>query len=199
MVYVLKECPPAQSIGKTVIGKGYMFVWDPRESAPYLIAPESINRCKLKVPRNARICASHVGEYVPQYDEHLSPRTFIPAERPTPVSTAVPTERADDAVTEYTPSFADEDVARLAEVAETEPPDKPPVASSSSRDGLVEGAAPSAPSKSLDDKMLVELGDGVPFKDGVLKKETTSPQHLLTVNTLSQESLLLIVPYCKRH
>ena len=30
-VYVLKECPPAQSIGKTVIDKGYMFVWDPRE------------------------------------------------------------------------------------------------------------------------------------------------------------------------
>ena len=25
-VYVLKECPPAQSIGKTVIDKGYMFV-----------------------------------------------------------------------------------------------------------------------------------------------------------------------------
>ena len=72
----------------------------------FLTAPENINRCKLKVPRNARICASHVVEYVPQYDEHLSPRTFIPADRLTPVSTA---ERADDAVTEYTPSFADED------------------------------------------------------------------------------------------
>ena len=34
-VYVLKECPPAQSIGKTVIDKGYMFVWDPRENVPY--------------------------------------------------------------------------------------------------------------------------------------------------------------------
>ena len=26
-VYVLEECPPAQSIGKTVVDKGYMFVW----------------------------------------------------------------------------------------------------------------------------------------------------------------------------
>ena len=164
-VYVLKECPPAQSIGKTVIDKGYMFVWDPRENVPYLIAPENINRCKLKVPRNARICASRVVEYVPQYDEHLSPRAFVPADRLAPVSTAVPAERTDDVMTEYTPSFADEDVARLAEVAEAESPDEPPAASSGSRDGLPESAAPSAPPKSLDDKLLVELGDGVPFKD----------------------------------
>ena len=61
-----------------------------------------------------------VVEYVPQYDEHLSPRAFLPADRLAPVSTAVPAERADDAVTEYTPSFADEGVARLAEVAEAE-------------------------------------------------------------------------------
>ena len=33
--YVLKECPPAQSIGKTVVDKGYIFVWDPREKVPY--------------------------------------------------------------------------------------------------------------------------------------------------------------------
>ena len=59
-VYVLKDCPPAQSIGKTVIDKGYMFVWDPRESVPCLIAPENINRCKMKAPRNARIWSSRV-------------------------------------------------------------------------------------------------------------------------------------------
>ena len=63
-------------------------------------------------------------------------------------------------------------MARLAPVAEAESPDEPPAASSGSRDGLVEGAAPSAPSKSLDDKLLVELGDGVPFKDDVFKKES---------------------------
>ena len=51
----MKDCPPAQSIGKTVMDKGYMFVWDPRENVPYLIAPENINRCKLKVPRNAML------------------------------------------------------------------------------------------------------------------------------------------------
>ena len=81
-VYVLKECPPAQSIGKTVIDKGYMFVWDPRENVPYLIAPENINRCRMKVPRNARICASRVVEYVPQYDEELTPRHFCAQRAP---------------------------------------------------------------------------------------------------------------------
>ena len=44
-VYVLEECPPAQSIGKTVVDKGYMFVWDPREKVPYLIAPQNLKRC----------------------------------------------------------------------------------------------------------------------------------------------------------
>ena len=73
-----------------------MFVWDPRENVPYLIAPENINRCKLKVPRNARICASRVVEYVPQYDEQLSPRNFVPAERLTPVSTALPADPLPD-------------------------------------------------------------------------------------------------------
>ena len=49
-VYVLKECPPAQSIGKTVVDKGYLFVWDPSESVPYLVAPQDIKRCRLRVP-----------------------------------------------------------------------------------------------------------------------------------------------------
>ena len=166
----------------------YMFVWDPRESVPYLIAPENINRCKLKVPRNARICASRVVEYVPEYDQHLSPRAFIHADRLTPVSTAVPAEPAQDAESGYTPSFVGEDVARSAVVAEADSPSEPAAASSGSRDGVVEGAAPSAPSNPLDDKLLVELGDGVPFKDDVLKKEATSHQHLLTHYTKN--------PYC---
>ena len=89
-VYVLEECPPAQSIGKAVIDKGYMFIWDPRESVPYLIAPENVNRCRLKVPRNAKICASRVVEYVPQYDEELTPCSFDPNERPAPVPNAMP-------------------------------------------------------------------------------------------------------------
>ena len=52
-MYVLKECPPAQSIGKMVVDKGYLFVWDPSESVPYLVAPQDIKRCKLKIPRDA--------------------------------------------------------------------------------------------------------------------------------------------------
>ena len=57
-VYILKECPPAQSIGKTVMDKGYMFIWDPREQVPYLIPPSIIPKCRLRIPRKHRICAS---------------------------------------------------------------------------------------------------------------------------------------------
>ena len=84
-VYVLNNCPPAQSIRKTVIDKGYMFIWDPRENVPYLVAPENILRCRMKIPRNARICASRVVEYVPQYDEKLAAKPFIPGEHLTPI------------------------------------------------------------------------------------------------------------------
>ena len=75
------------------------------KNVPYLIAPENINRCKLKVPRNARICASRVVEYVPQYDEQISPRNFVPAERLTPVSTALPADPAPDNVMKNRASY----------------------------------------------------------------------------------------------
>ena len=65
-VYVLKEWPSAQSIDKTVMDKGYMFIWDPREQVPYMIPPALIDRCKINVPRKHRICATRVVEYVPQ-------------------------------------------------------------------------------------------------------------------------------------
>ena len=68
-VYVLKESPPALSIGKTVIDGGYLVVWDPRESQPYLVAKADVYRCKLRVPRTARINATRVVEYVPQFEE----------------------------------------------------------------------------------------------------------------------------------
>ena len=49
----LNECPPAQSIGKTVIDRGYLFIWDPRENVPYLVPPSEIGKCKLRVPRRS--------------------------------------------------------------------------------------------------------------------------------------------------
>ena len=70
-VYVLDSCPPAQSIGKAVIDGGFMFIWDPRNQVPYMVKPKDVHRCKLKVPRDARVNAT---EYVPQYDEHVTPR-----------------------------------------------------------------------------------------------------------------------------
>ena len=59
-VYVLDQCPPAQSIGKTVIDKGYLFVWDPQEEVPYLVSPRDRKQCNIEV----RICASRVVDYI---------------------------------------------------------------------------------------------------------------------------------------
>ena len=42
-------------------------------------------RCRLRVPRNARICASRVVEYVPQYDEETTPIPYQKPERLVPV------------------------------------------------------------------------------------------------------------------
>ena len=89
-VYVLKECPPALSIGKTVIDGGHLFVWDPRESQPYLVSKSDIHRCKLRVPRNARINATRVVEYVPQFEEQLQPRVASASTSLSPVTTALP-------------------------------------------------------------------------------------------------------------
>ena len=99
-VYILKECPPAQSIGKTVMDKGYMFIWDPREQVPYLIPPSIVPRCRLRIPRKHRICASRVVEYVPQYDEKVKPIRLVPPERLQPLGAidATPAETAPDPV-----------------------------------------------------------------------------------------------------
>ena len=91
-VYVLKECPPALSIGKTVIDGGHLFVWDPRENQPYLVA----KRCKLRVPRSARINATRVVEYVPQFEEQLQPRVASANTSLSPVTTALPSPPEDE-------------------------------------------------------------------------------------------------------
>ena len=130
----------------------------------------------MKVPRNARICASRVVEYVPQYDEELTPRHFVPSEHLAPVSTAVPAPPVEtDAPADdeedpndpgYAPSFGGSDLPSPSELDEILDP-KP-----------VEDAAgpPSAsePKHPMDDKLLVELGDGEPPKDEVLKQQATS-------------------------
>ena len=81
---------PALSIGKTVIDGGHLFVWDPRENQPYLVAKTDIHRCKLRVPRNARINATRVVEYVPQFEEQLQPRVASASSSLSPVTTALP-------------------------------------------------------------------------------------------------------------
>ena len=85
-VYVLNECPPAQSIGKTVIDRGYLFFWDPRENVPYLVPPSEIGKCKLRIPRRSRINASRVFEYVPRYDEVVKPQIVDQAANLRPIN-----------------------------------------------------------------------------------------------------------------
>ena len=178
-VYVLKECPPAQSIGKTVVDKGYLFVWDPSESVPYLVAPQDIKRCKLRVPRNARICASRVVEYVPQYDEEIKPVEFSQGSRMVPTPTAIPAESEEiprdlrivdeDAA----PSIADAEGPDLRDVEEAGEPVE-------SKEGGAASSAPKDGSHPLDDVPLADLADGEPPKDDVLRKEAESPEHMLT-------------------
>ena len=178
-VYVLKECPPAQSIGKTVVDKGYLFVWDPSESVPYLVAPQDIKRCRLRVPRNARICASRVVEYVPQYDEEIKPVEFSQGSRMVPTPTAIPAESEEiprdlrivdeDAA----PSIADAEGPDLRDVEEAGEPVE-------SKEGGAASSAPKDGSHPLDDVPLADLADGEPPKDDVLRKEAESPEHMLT-------------------
>ena len=196
-VYVLKECPPAQSIGKTVVDKGYLFVWDPSESVPYLVAPQDIKRCRLRVPRNARICASRVVEYVPQYDETIEPVAFNQGSRMVPTPTAIPAESEEvpkdspPAVEEYkvpsiaeempldddvSPSIADAEGPNLEDVAEVGEASEP----SGSKEGGAASGAPGDKGHPLDDVPLADLADGEPLKDEVLKKEAESLEHMLT-------------------
>ena len=195
-MYVLKECLPAQSIRKTVVDKGYLFVWDPSESVPYLVAPQDIKRCKLKVPRNARICASTVVEYVPQYDEEICPIEFSQGTRLTPTPTAIPAESSgpvegpplsvdearaacpEDAILdeEAAPSVADAEGPNLADVVEEIVGEKPP----ESEQGFAAPSAPTGGSHPLDDVPLADLADGEPPKEDALRKEAESPEHMLT-------------------
>ena len=104
-VYVLNKCPPAQSIGKTVIDRGYLFIWDPRENVPYLVPPSEIGKCKLRVPRRFRINASRVVEHVPQYDEVVKPQIVDQAANLRPINVVgSPVQVEDDAV-----SLSDDD------------------------------------------------------------------------------------------
>ena len=84
-VYVLKKCPPAFSVGKAVLDEGSLFVWDPRDERPFFVKKEDVHRCKLKIPRKARINATRVVEYVPQFDETLNPTRREPNPSLSPV------------------------------------------------------------------------------------------------------------------
>ena len=191
-VYILKECPPAQSIGKTVMDKGYMFIWDPREQVPYLIPPSIVPKCRLRIPRKHRICASTVVEYVPQYDEKVKPIRFVPPERLQPLGAidATPAETTPDPVSdeEYTPSVAADDVSEPVESVEDASPRSSAVGSETA-----EAFAGGIPPHPDDDKTPIELaydGDEARIADDLtmLKKAAFEEPHILT--TLSQEFLL---------
>ena len=183
-VYILKECPPAQSIGKTVMDKGYMFIWDPREQVPYLIPPSIVPKCRLRIPRKHRICASTVVEYVPQYDEKVKPIRFVPPERLQPLGAidATPAETTPDPVSdeEYTPSVAADDVSEPVESVEDASPRSSAVGSETA-----EAFAGGIPPHPDDDKTPIELaydGDEARIADDptMLKKAAFEEPHILT-------------------
>ena len=197
-VYVLEECPPAQSIGKAVIDKGYMFIWDPRESVPYLVAPENVNRCRLKVPKNAKICASRVVEYVPQYDEELTPCSFDPNERSAPVPNAMPASSVgtetlvgvDGANGHGNSSAPTINVFPSAKDVKAdlapESVDDAVVLANTSGSKMVVVDVPNVPNNPMDDQLLVELGSGEPPKDKILKQQATNPKHVRLNSSNSQ-------------
>ena len=157
-VYVLHDCPPAQSIGKTVMDQGHLFIWDPRENVPYLVPPKDISRCKINVPRNARINASRVVEYVPQYDEVVKPKLAESSTHLWPIEAAAMSAAEDDVV-----SLCD-DSCQASDEGE---PDQVPA-------NML--AAEEAPPPE-DELPLIAFGDGDPTHDTALKEQAKSPEH----------------------
>ena len=158
-VYVLRGCPPAQSIGKTVMDQGHLFIWDPRENVPYLVPPKDISRCKINVPRNARINASRVVEYVPQYDEVVKPKLAESSTHLWPIEAAAMSAAEDDAVSLCDDSCQASDEGEIDQVpvnmlaAEEAPPPE-------------------------DELPLIAFGDDDPTHDTALKEQAKSPEHM---------------------
>ena len=187
-VYILNECPPAQSIGKTVMDKGYMFIWDPREQVPYLVPPSVVPQCRLRIPRKHRICASRVVEYVPQYDEEVTPVDYVPPDRLQPMgavdASPASTSHEDSIFSDgelSTPSVADDVVSEPMDLDS----DVSPKSNSSQSRGSI-AAAPSAGAERVpphpdDDKTLLEIADveldGTPE---ALKAAAFEEPHILT-------------------
>ena len=204
-VYVLNECPPAQSIGKTVIDQGYLFIWDPSSS----------------VPRRSRINASRVVEYVPQYDEVVKPQIVDQAANLRPINVVgSPAKVEDDAVSlsdddsfivdpcQDFPSSAQvpeeekeqlnaliDDVVQEIKVASltrnekpampapeerapAKPPDPPPVPPPV---GAPPAPAPAVPEHPDDERRLVDFAEGGELRDEPrLWAEASSPEHQRT-------------------
>ena len=78
--------------------QGHLFVWNPCENVPYLVPPKELRRCKINVPRNARINASRVVEYVPQYDEVVKPKLAELSTHLWPIKAAAISAVEDDVV-----------------------------------------------------------------------------------------------------
>ena len=158
-VYVLRDCPPAQSIGKNVMDQGHLFIWDPRENVPYLVPPKDISRCKINVPRNARITASRVVEYAPQYDEVVKPKLAESSTHLWPIEAAAMSAAEDDVVSLCDDSCQASDEGEIDQVpvnmlaAEEAPPPE-------------------------DELPLIAFGDGDPTHDNALKEQAKSPEHL---------------------
>ena len=135
-------------------------------------------------------------EYVPQYDEEISPIEFSQGTRLTPTPTAIPAGSSDPvdgpalSVEEARAAYRDDDIldeGAAPSVADAEGPNLADVVEESLEVKPVEsdqrGAASSAPkgdSHPLDEVPLADLADGEPPKEDVLRREAESTEHMLT-------------------
>ena len=157
--------------------------------------------CSLRVPRKARINATRVVEYVPQYDEVLNPVPVSPrplfgptqvSGTPGPLSGAPLTEEEREELAEYSSSVGD------AEEVPEEPPFRVEDAAGESasapraveqpfrkEDAADESASaaapkPKAPPHPDDNVLLVDLPEAAPLRQEALKEEAKSYEHQLT-------------------
>ena len=138
----------------------------------------------MKVPKNAKIRASRVLEYVPQYDEELSPCSFEPSEPFAPVPNAMPApsvepnmlaeanspNNPDCSPSSTLPSIKDVKVDLFPK-----PVDDAVGFANASEHQWSAGSSSSAPKYPC-----CPLGNGEPPKDQTLKQQATKPKHMRT-------------------
>ena len=137
-------------------------------------------------------------EYVPQYDEELTPCSIEPRERlaliqnampassvgpKTPVEIDDPNGRGNSSISTYDVLPSTKDIK--ADLAPESVDDVVGLANTSGSKMVVVDAS-NVPNNPMDDQLVVELGSGEPPKDEILKQQATNPKHMRLNSSSSQ-------------